>query len=82
MSREQQKVTVTLPKRLLERLDEAVPGRKRSSFIAAAIEEQLALAEQRSALAETAGLWSSESHPTMRDDAGIDRWLGEARNWG
>ncbi len=71
MSMEQQKVTVTLPKELLERLNKAVPGRKRSLFVVAAIEEQLALTEQSSALAETAGSWSSENHPTMHDDAGI-----------
>lgn len=79
MSIERQKVTVTLPKELLERLNEAVPGRKRSSFITAAIEEQLALTEQSSALAETAGSWLLENHPTMQDDAGIDGWLGNAR---
>ena len=72
MSLEHQKVTVTLPKELLERLNEAVPGRKRSLFITVAIEEQLALIEQSSALEETVGAWSLENHPTMQDDAGID----------
>ena len=83
MSTERQKVTVTLPKKLLERLNEAVPGRKRSLFIVAAIEEQLALTEQSSALEETAGSWSLENHSTMQDDTGIDRWLKDARQrWG
>ena len=49
MSTEHRKVTVTLPEELLERLNEAVPARKRSLFITAAIEEQLALTEQSAA---------------------------------
>ena len=53
MPTEYQKVTVTLLKELLERLNETVPSRKRSSFITEAIREQLELTEQSSALAET-----------------------------
>ena len=49
MSTEYRKVTVTLPKELLERLNQTVPSRKRSSFITGAIKEQLELTEQRSA---------------------------------
>ena len=80
MSTEYQKVTVTLPKELLERLNQTVPSRKRSSFITEAIKEQLELTEQRSALAETAGSWSLENHSTLRDDAGIDRRLKDVRH--
>lgn len=83
MSLESQKVTVTLPKGLLERLNENIPSRKRSLFIAKAIEEHLALIEQVAALDEAAGAWSLENHPTMRDAAGIDRWLKDTRqSWG
>ena len=83
MSTQYQKVTVTLPKELLERLNETVPSRKRSMFIAEAIEEQLALIEQSSALAETAGSWPLENHPTMQDDEAIDLWLKDVRrSWG
>ena len=83
MPLEHQKVTVTLPKALLERLNEAVPGRQRSLFITAAIEEQLALIEQSAALEETVGSWSLENHPTLQDDDGIDTWLKDARqSWG
>ena len=79
----QQKVTVTLSEELLERLNKTVPSRKRSLFISEAIEEQLDLIEQASALEETAGAWSLDNHPTMEDDAGIDKWLKESRQgWG
>ncbi len=82
MSLEQQKVTVTLPKGLIERLNEAVPSRKRSLFITEAIEEHLDLIEQISALEETVGVWSLDNHPTLKDDKGIDKWLKESRqNW-
>jgi len=73
------KVTLTLPKSLLIRLDAAVPGRKRSRFIAEAIEERLAIAEQLAALEETAGAWTDERHPDMRSDADIDQWLANLR---
>ncbi len=79
----QQKVTVTLSKGLLERLNRTVPSRKRSLFITEAIEEHLDLLEQASALEEAAGKWSLENHPTLQDDRGIDEWLKESRqSWG
>lgn len=83
MALEQQKVTVSLPKGLLERLNQTVPSRKRSLFITEAIEEHLDLLEQISALEEAAGAWSLENHPTLQDDEGIDKWLKDARQgWG
>ena len=83
MASEQQKVTVTLPKGLLERLNETVPSRKRSLFISEAIAEQLDIIEQVSALEETAGLWSSAKHPELKDDRSIDKWLKQSRqSWG
>ena len=57
MPTEYQKVTVTLLKELLERLNETVPSRKRSVFISEAIAEHLDLIEQIAALEETAGSW-------------------------
>jgi Arc/MetJ-type ribon-helix-helix transcriptional regulator len=74
-----QKITVTLPGSLLARLDESVSPRGRSRFIAAAIEERLALAEQLAALDETAGAWSDANHPDMATDEDIDRWLEDLR---
>lgn len=73
------KVTITLPKPVLERMNRLVPMRQRSRFIAEALAEHLALAEQLLALEETAGAWSDERHPEMADEAAIDRWLAELR---
>ena len=83
MALESRKVTVTLPKGLLERLDENVPSRKRSLFITEAVEEHLDLIEQVSALNEAAGSWSLENHPDMQNDEDIDKWLKASRqSWG
>ena len=83
MASEQRKVTVTLPERLLERLNKTVPNRQRSLFISEAIEEHLDLMEQAAALKESAGAWSLENHPAMEDGEGIDAWLKASRQgWG
>ena len=74
-----QKVTITLPKMVLQRLNELIPARQRSLFIAKALEERLALEEQLLALEESAGAWLDERHPDMQDDAAIDRWLASLR---
>jgi len=75
-------MTVSLPITLVERLRALVPPRKRSAFIAEALEEKLALAEQAQAFEEAAGIWSDEDHPEMATGEDIDRWLAELRgNW-
>ena len=56
-----------------------MPARQRSRFILEAIEERLALEEQITALAETAGAWSDQNHPEMRTDEDIDHWLDDLR---
>ena len=78
-STEFQKVTVTLPKELVARLNEIIPQRKRSRFIADALQEQLAILELAAALDETAGLWKEEDYPDLKTGADIDRWIAELR---
>lgn len=74
-----QKITVTLPSPLLARLDELVPSRQRSTFIARAIQEQLALLEQIAAIDAAAGAWRDEAYPELADDAAMDAWLTHLR---
>ena len=74
-----QKITVTLPRELVERLDVRVPSRQRSRFIANAIESQLAIEEQLAALEETAGIWTEENYPNLKSDKDIDSWLQNLR---
>jgi len=75
-----QKVTVTLPQPLLQRLNEYVPLRQRSHFIVAAIEERLAIEEQLEAIEESAGAWLDEHHPEMKTEEDIDSWLHQLRH--
>jgi len=77
-----QKITVTIPVALLNRLDDRISKRQRSNFIAEAIAERLALEEQVAALEETAGLWADKDHPELADGEAIDRWVSTMRqNW-
>lgn len=78
-SSDTQKMTVSLPKPLMERLKERLPARQRSSFIAEALEERLALEDQLEAIEESAGCWESEDHPELMTDDDIDSWLAELR---
>jgi hypothetical protein len=74
-----QKVTITLPKELLARLDEFIPKRQRSHFVALAVQEQLALFEQVAALAESSGAWLDENHPELQSEEDMDDWLAGIR---
>lgn len=74
-----QKITVSLPQNLAERLNAQVPLRQRSTFIAMILEEYLAIAEQQEILDETAGCWSDERHPDMATGEDIDIWLTTRR---
>ena len=75
-----QKITVTLPKDLLDRLNQVVPARGRSRFITEAIEQRLVAEEQMAVLNETAGAWSDEHHPDLRTDSQIDQWIQDLRS--
>ena len=72
-------VTVSLPASLVARLDEKVPARKRSAFIARAIEEQVSILEQAEALEAAAGAWKDEDYPDLATDEDIDRWIATIR---
>ena len=74
-----QKITVTVPTDVVERLDELIAPRQRSQFIVAAIERQIALSVQVVVLEETAGAWKDENHPGLQTPADIDRWLDDLR---
>lgn len=76
---ETQKITVTLPRRLLKELDAVVPVRERSQFIAQAVQEQLAIIEQAQAVEESAGAWSDDAYPELNSDEKIEEWLTKLR---
>lgn len=74
-----QKITLSLPQALAERLNAQVPARQRSLFIARILEDYLAVAEQAALLDETAGCWSDEHHPELATGEEIDAWLAALR---
>ncbi len=74
-----QKITITLPPIIVKRLNDLVPARQRSHFIAEVLEDRLALAEQMLALEESAGVWTDEAHPELPDNDAIDQWLAALR---
>jgi hypothetical protein len=78
-SPEIQKMTVTFPQSVLQRLLERVTPSQRSAFIVEAVDEKLALQEQLEAIEEAAGSWQDEDHPEIQTGQAIDHWLTESR---
>jgi predicted transcriptional regulator len=74
-----QKITVSLPEELISRMNEIIPARQRSRFIAEALEERLALVEQALAIEEGAGIWKDEDYPHLATDDDIEQWIRELR---
>ncbi len=74
-----QKITVSMPKALLSKLDSIVSFKQRSHFINKAVSKQIAIVKQTQGIEESAGIWTDEHHPDMQDDKAIDKWLEEIR---
>jgi hypothetical protein len=78
-----EKLTISLPRSLVEHFKARVPPRQRSIFIAKILEECLAIEEQLQALDESAGCWSEDRHAEMVTGEDIDAWLTTLRGrWG
>lgn len=73
------RTNIVLPEELVEEVDRVAGKRKRSWFIAQAIQEQLAKIKFKQALAQAAGAWSDENHPDLRTQADINRYLKRVR---
>jgi hypothetical protein len=74
------RMNVSFPPRLLTELKRRIPARRRSDFIASAVEEKLARGAQLEAVAAAAGAWSDEGRSDPSDEirALRDSWT-EAR---
>jgi len=73
------RTNVVLPEELLEEVDRVAGKRKRSRFIAEAIEEKLARMRFEEALAQAAGAWNDENHPELETQEDINRSLERVR---
>lgn len=73
------KTQIVLPDSLASELKRLIPNRKRSQFIAEAVEKQLGAIRFQKALREAAGAWTDKNHPELRTQADINRYLGRFR---
>ena len=65
---------VNLPEKLVGQIDRLVGQRKRSRFIAEAIQEKLEREALLDALQATAGIFSDENHPEWSTAQKVARW--------
>ena len=73
------KTQIVLPDPLAQDLKSAIPVRKRSQFIAEAIEAKLRSLRFRQALKTAAGCWSDKNHPQLKSQADINKYLSRFR---
>ena len=73
------KTQIVLSDSLMEELRRTVPNRRRSRFIAEAIEERLRVIKFQQALTESAGCWTDANHPDLKSQGDVNRFLGRFR---
>ena len=75
MVKETMRTHVVIPRRLVEEVDRLVGQRKRSDFVAAALEEKLMRERQAVALREAAGSLSLDDHPEWSTPENVSDWV-------
>jgi hypothetical protein len=73
------KTQIVIPDPLMADLRRCVPTRKRSHFIADAIERKLKSWRFRNALSRVAGAWTDANHPRLKTPADMDAYLSRFR---
>ncbi|MDA1190899.1 MAG: ribbon-helix-helix domain-containing protein [Candidatus Poribacteria bacterium] len=73
------RTTITLPVETVNALNKHVSARKRSEFIAEAVEARLAALDFHQALDECAGAWTDENHPDLNAAEDVRRYVREMR---
>ena len=68
---------ITLPKEVLDDLDQLVEKRQRSRFIAEAVRKELLIARQKNALRQAVGTWKDKDHPELK--SGSSAWVRKLR---
>ena len=68
---------ITLPKEVLDDLDQLVEKRQRSRFIAEAVRKELLIARQKNALRQAVGTWKDKDHPELK--GGSSAWVRKLR---
>ena len=80
MSKETIRTTVVLPAETAEKLRELVPKRKRSEFIAEAVEQHLMRMVYQQGRELSFGAWSDEDHPHLRTHGDVRQYITELRD--
>lgn len=78
-SKVRERVSLYLPRSLIEALRRAVPPRQRSEFVAEAVAQSLHRLQLKEAITVAAGSWRDEDHPELATGEDIDRWIAEGR---
>ena len=80
MSKETVRTTVVLPAETAKKLRELVPTRKRSEFIAEAVEQHLMRIVYRQGRELSFGVWSDRDYPHLRTHDDVKRYIAELRD--
>lgn len=80
MARETVRTHVVLPKELVDAIDRLVGHRRRSSFLAEAVEEKLDRERLGKALTATSGFLAAEFHPEWETPEIVSAWVRELRS--
>jgi hypothetical protein len=80
MSRETVRTTFVLPAETAKKLKEFIPDRKRSEFVAKAIEQYLMGVTYQQALELSFGKWKDDDYPHLRTQEDMERFICEMRS--
>jgi hypothetical protein len=80
MAKDTVRTTVVFPAETAAKLRELVPPRKRSAFIAEAVEHHLMRLVFRQGRELSFGAWSDEDYPHLHTHADVQRYISELRS--
>ncbi len=80
MSAKTEKLSITVPKELAEKLREMVSSGKISAFVADAVDDKLQMEKQKIGLEVGRGAWEDEDHPDLKTPEDTQRFIREIRN--
>lgn len=80
MAKDTVRTTVVFPAETAAKLRELVPARKRSEFIAEAVEQRLMELVFRQGREFSFGAWSDEDYPHLRTHTDVQRYISELRS--
>ena len=74
------RTTFVLPSEIAENLKRFIPNRKRSEFVAEAIDQHLYRMVYRQGLELSFGKWKDEDYQHLRTQDDVDRYIREMRS--